>query len=99
LAVSKKNAELLVEIKNMESYLSRLLQQIKISEPFPLEIAHNDENYASGEDNMVESLATYYHQTLNVLLNNLTGGFSSPEQIEPLLLQNRFANLQLIVQK
>ncbi len=95
--MSKKNSKLLIEIKTMERYVSRLLRQIKISEPFPLETMHNDDN--NSVDNSIESLATYHHQSLNVILNNLTAGFTSPEQIEPLLNQDGFANLQLIFQK
>ena len=95
MAVSKNNSKLLTEINTMEDYLSRILKQIKITDPFPLEAMHYDNN----EDHSLISLATYYHQCLNVILNNLTSGFNSPDEIQPHLIHDRFFNMQLVIQK
>jgi hypothetical protein len=81
----------------MEDNLSKILKQIKITDPYPLEIMDDDED---NENNVVQS-ASYHHLCLNQILNNLTCDFRPTDEnsIENLFEKNDFANHQLIIQK
>lgn len=94
LAISKKNAKLLQEIKEMETDLSRLLKQIKICEPVD-NLTFKYDVY----DESIISLAPYYHRLLNTVLSNLTSTIGSIENMKKLLNDEKFTNLQLTIQK
>lgn len=72
----------------MEDYISRLLKHIKICESL--------EN-ASGET--IISLASFYHSHLNMILNNLTTSVGSIDDMDKLMNDTKYANLQLTIQK
>lgn len=73
----------------MEDYISRLLKQIKICDPL--------ENNTNNES--LISLASFYHGHLNMILNNMTTSLGSIDDMEKLMNDSKFANLQLTIQK
>ena len=87
---SKKNAKLLDEIREMEADLSLLLKQIKICDIIEQASVEN-----LSDDDSILSIATYYHQILNSILNNLTSTFKPIVSIK----EDSFTDLQLSILK
>lgn len=88
LAISKKNGKLLGEIKEMEEHISRLLKHIKVVD-----------SVVNVSNESLISLAYFYHRHLNLILNNLTTSIGSIDDMTSLLNDQKFANLQLTIQK
>ena len=87
---SKKNVKLLDEIKEMESDLSLLLKQIKICNILDQASIEN-----LSDDDEIITLASYYHQILNSILNNLTSTYKPVTSLR----DDSFSNLQLTILK
>ena len=74
----------------MESDLSLLLKQIKICDILEQTSIEN-----LSDDDEIQSLATYYHQILNSILNNLTSTYKPVTSLK----DDSFSNLQLTILK
>lgn len=74
----------------MESDLSLLLKQIKICDILEQTSIEN-----LSDDDEIQSLATYYHQILNSILNNLTSTYKPVTSLK----DDCFSNLQLTILK